>query len=224
MTKFSDIKGFAFDLDGVITDTAKFHTIAWRDLAKQLSIPWNTELEETLKGIDRLGSLEMILQAGGKQAEYSKFEKEAFAAWKNARYVELISTLKPTDILPGMRDFITSLNDNGYLASIASASKNAPFILERLGLIDQFVGIVNPATLKAGKPNPEIFVRAAEILNLPPKQVLGLEDAAAGIAAINGANEISLGIGSITELNDADLLMSTTEEVTLENIAAQMDA
>lgn len=223
MTKFADIKGFAFDLDGVITDTAKFHTIAWRRLAEQLEVTWTPELQESLKGIDRMGSLEMILQAGGKENAYTQVEKEGFAVWKNEHYVELISDLTPDDILPGIAAFIQELNDKGYRASVASASKNAPFILDRLGLTDSFVGIVDPATLHAGKPDPEIFVRAAEILNSSPDQVIGLEDAAAGIASINGAGEVSLGIGDATVLEAADLNFASTAEVTLANIAAKLD-
>ncbi len=178
MTKFSEIKGFAFDLDGVITDTAKFHTQAWHALADQVNVTWTPELQESLKGIDRMGSLEMILKAGNKQDDYTHDEKVALASWKNNHYVELISGLTPDDILPGMADFIKELNDKGYKASVASASKNAPFILDRLQLTDSFVGIVDPSTLTANKPDPEIYVRAAELLSLPPEQVIGLEDAA----------------------------------------------
>ena len=223
MTKFSEIKGFAFDLDGVITDTAKFHTQAWHALADQVNVTWTPELQESLKGIDRMGSLEMILKAGNKQDDYTHDEKVALASWKNNHYVELIADLTPDDILPGIAAFIQELNDKGYRASVASASKNAPFILDRLGLTDSFVGIVDPATLHAGKPDPEIFVRAAEILNLPPEQVIGLEDSAAGIASINGAGEVSLGIGDTTVLAAANLNFASTAEVTLANIAAKLD-
>ena len=170
-----------------------------------------------------MGSLEMILKAGNKQDDYTHDEKVALASWKNNHYVELISGLTPDDILPGMADFIKELNDKGYRASVASASKNAPFILDKLGLTDSFVGIVDPATLHAGKPDPEIFVRAAEILNLLPEQVIGLEDSAAGIASINWAGEVSLGIGDTTVLGAANLNFASTAEVTLANIAAKLD-
>ncbi|MBJ7623674.1 beta-phosphoglucomutase [Weissella confusa] len=223
MTKFSEIKGFAFDLDGVITDTAKFHTQAWHALADQVNVTWTPELQESLKGIDRMGSLEMILKAGNKQDDYTHDEKVALASWKNNHYVELISGLTPDDILPGMADFIKELNDKCYKASVASASKNAPFILDRLQLTDSFVGIVDPSTLTANKPDPEIYVRAAELLNLPPEQVIGLEDAASGIQAINGAGEVSLGIGNAEILHDADIRFDATADVTLANIAAKLD-
>ncbi|TGE74952.1 HAD-IA family hydrolase, partial [Weissella confusa] len=189
----------------------------------QVNVTWTPELQESLKGIDRMGSLEMILKAGNKQDDYTHDEKVALASWKNNHYVELISGLTPDDILPGMADFIKELNDKDYKASVASASKNAPFILDQLGLTDSFVGIVDPATLHAGKPDPEIFVRAAEILNLPPEQVMGLEDSAAGIASINGAGEVSLGIGDATVLAAANLNFASTAEVTLANIAAKFD-
>ena len=221
--KFSEIKGFAFDLDGVITDTAKFHTQAWHALADQVNVTWSPELQESLKGIDRMGSLEMILKAGNKQDDYTHDEKVALASWKNNHYVELISGLTPDDILPGMADFIKELNDKCYKASVASASKNAPFILDRLQLTDSFVGIVDPSTLTANKPDPEIYVRAAELLNLPPEQVIGLEDAASGIQAINGAGEVSLGIGNAEILHDADIRFESTADVTLANIAAKLD-
>lgn len=223
MTKFSEIKGFAFDLDGVITDTAKFHTQAWHALADQVNVTWTPELQESLKGIDRMGSLEMILKAGNKQDDYTHDEKVALASWKNNHYVELISGLTPDDILPGMADLIKELNDKGYKASVASASKNAPFILDRLQLTDSFVGIVDPSTLTANKPDPEIYVRAAELLSLPPEQVIGLEDAASGIQAINGAGEVSLGIGNAEILHDADIRFESTADVTLANIAAKLD-
>ncbi|MBJ7660523.1 beta-phosphoglucomutase [Weissella confusa] len=223
MMKFSEIKGFAFDLDGVITDTAKFHTQAWHALADQVNVTWTPELQESLKGIDRMGSLEMILKAGNKQDDYTHDEKVALASWKNNHYVELISGLTPDDILPGMADFIKELNDKCYKASVASASKNAPFILDRLQLTDSFVGIVDPSTLTANKPDPEIYVRAAELLNLPPEQVIGLEDAASGIQAINGAGEVSLGIGNAEILHDADIRFDATADVTLANIAAKLD-
>ena len=223
MTKFSEIKGFAFDLDGVITDTAKFHTQAWHALADQVNVTWTPELQESLKGIDRMGSLEMILKAGNKQDDYTHDEKVALASWKNNHYVELISGLTPDDILPGMADFIKELNDKGYKASVASASKNAPFILDRLQLTDSFVGIVDPSTLTANKPDPEIYVRAAELFSLPPEQVIGLEDAASGIQAINGAGEVSLGIGNAEILHDADIRFESTADVTLANIAAKLD-
>ena len=223
MTNFSEIKGFLFDLDGVIADTAKFHGQAWRQVANKVGTPWTDELAEGLKGISRMDSLQLILEASGQGDAYSDAEKAVLADEKNRNYQTLIATLTEADILPGMKAFITNAKAAGYQLAIASASKNAPLILEHLGLIDDFVGIVDPATLAKGKPDPEIFVRAAEILSLPPEQTIGLEDSTSGIEAINAAGAISLGIGDPNVLSAADLNFATTADVTLENIAALMD-
>jgi len=219
MTKFSEIKGFAFDLDGVIADTARFHGQAWHQTADEVGTQWTPELAEALKGISRMDSLQMILDHGDHADDFSQEQKEELAEKKNVNYQKLIATLTPDDILPGMLEFIQDANQKGYLMSVASASKNAPMILEHLGLMKYFVGIVDPATLHAGKPDPEIFVRAAEVLKLAPAQVIGLEDSAAGIDSINGAGEVSLGIGAADVLSKATLNFVDTKAVTLDNIA-----
>ena len=222
MAKFSDIKGFAFDLDGVIADTARFHGEAWHQTADEVGTTWTPELAESLKGISRMASLQMILDAGDHADDCSQADKEALAEKKNHNYQQLISTLTENDILPGMKDFIQSAKAAGYTMSVASASKNAPMILDHLGLTEYFVGIVDPATLTKGKPDPEIFVRAAEVLHLDPENVIGLEDSAAGISSINGAGETSLAIGDPDVLSEADLNFESTSEVTLANIEAKM--
>lgn len=218
--KFEELKGFAFDLDGVIADTAKFHSQAWHQTADKVGTTWTPELQEALKGVSRMDSLEMILKAGGHENDYTQAEKEALAAEKNENYGKLIATLTPDDILPGMKAFLDELVANGYKLSLASASKNAPKILKYLGLTDYFVGIVDPATLHAGKPDPEIFARAAEILDLPANQVAGLEDSSAGIESINGAGELSIGIGS--QLKAAKVIFNSTAEVSLADIKAAL--
>ena len=218
--KFADIKGFAFDLDGVIADTAKFHSQAWHQTATKVGTEWTPELQEALKGVSRMDSLEMILKAGGHENDYSLAEKEALAAEKNDNYGKLIATLTSADILPGMQAFLDELRAGGYQMALASASKNAPKILKYLGLTDYFVGIVDPATLHAGKPDPEIFARAAEVMNLPADQVAGLEDSAAGIQSINGAGELSIGIGD--QLSAAAVKFTDTAQVSLANLRAAL--
>lgn len=223
MQKFKDIKGFAFDLDGVIADTARFHGQAWHQTADEVGTTWTPQLAESLKGISRMKSLQMILDAGNHADDFSQADKEALAEKKNYFYQRLIATLTEKDILPGMKIFIQSAKVAGYKMSIASASKNAPMILDHLGLANDFVGIVDPATLTKGKPDPEIFVRAAEVLELSPNQVIGLEDSAAGIESINSAGQISLAIGDAVVLSAADLIFSSTADVTLQSIQYKMD-
>ncbi|MBZ5945729.1 beta-phosphoglucomutase [Leuconostoc gasicomitatum] len=222
MVEFSDIKGFTFDLDGVITDTAKFHEQAWHDLALQIGVNWSDELGNQLKGISRMDSLNIILSAAGQQDKYSDEEKEAFTIQKNTHYIELIQGITPKDILPGMTAFLSEIKSGGYVASIASASKNAPKILEKLGIIDDFVGIVDPATLSHGKPDPEIFTKAGDILKLKPSQIIGLEDASAGVEAITAAGQTALGIGLAAKSASPKLWVASTADISLANIAAGM--
>ena len=218
MSEFDVIKGFAFDMDGVLADTARFHTIAWRKIADEVGTTWTKELEEGLKGIDRMGSLALIISAGGHDDEYDQSAREALAEKKNTNYRELISTLTPADILPGMQQFLDELKAANYQLSVASASKNAPFIIERLGLADYFEAVVDPASVAVGKPDPAIFAAAAKVLNLEPGQVIGLEDSAAGIQSINGAGEISIGIGDVNVLTEANVNFGKTADVTLDAI------
>ena len=218
MSEFDVIKGFAFDMDGVLADTARFHTIAWRKIADEVGTTWAKELEEGLKGIDRMGSLALIISAGGHDDEYDQSAREALAEKKNTNYRELISTLTPADILPGMQQFLDELKAANYQLSVASASKNAPFIIERLGLADYFEAVVDPASVAVGKPDPAIFAAAAKVLNLEPGQVIGLEDSAAGIQSINGAGEISVGIGDVNVLTEANVNFGKTADVTLDAI------
>ncbi|MCY9807091.1 beta-phosphoglucomutase [Lentilactobacillus senioris] len=223
MAKFNDIKGFIFDLDGVITDTARFHTQAWHQLADKVGAPWSQDLEDGLKGVSRMDSLEMILNAGGLANNYSAEEKEDLATEKNTNYLALVDQMTPADILPGIKEFLDSLRANHYAIALASASKNGPRVLGKLDLTDYFPTIVDPATLSKGKPDPEIYVKGAEALNLNPAQCIGVEDAAAGVEAINGAGETSVGIGSAKLLHEADIVFPDTKELTLANIQKAMD-
>ncbi|MED4964357.1 beta-phosphoglucomutase [Heyndrickxia coagulans] len=218
MRSFHDIKGFAFDLDGVLTDTARFHAQTWKKTAEEVGTKWTDELAAGLKGISRMDSLEMILKAGNCEHSYTHEQKAQLADEKNEYYKKLIDTLTPEDILPGMAEFLMEVKHKGYKLAVASASKNAPIILERLGIADMFDAVVDPAALKSGKPDPEIFVRAAELMNLQPCEVIGLEDSIAGIKSINGAGEVSVGIGDKDELYEAAIHFASTAEVSLSAI------
>ncbi len=218
--KFEDLKGFAFDLDGVIADTARFHGQAWHQLADKVGTEWTPELADSLKGVSRMDSLELILKAGGHENDYTQEEKEALATEKNDNYIKLVETLTPADILPGMKNLLDELKDNGYHIVLASASKNAPKVLKYLQITDYFEGIVDPAKLSHGKPDPEIYSEAAKLMNLPANQVAGLEDAQAGVESINRAGEVSIGFGA--SLKDAAVKFDDTSEVSLVAIKEQM--
>lgn len=218
MVEFEQIKGFLFDLDGVIANTSTYHGIAWHQLADELGVKWTDDLGNQLKGVGRMDSLNLILKYGHKENAYTEEQKEYYANKKNENYIHLLDSLDKSQILPGMKEFIKNISDHGYLISLASSSKNSPYVLEKLDLAKYFDQRVDPATLTHGKPDPEIYTRAAEVLNLKPEECIGLEDAVAGIKSINGSGAISLGIGDPRILSEADINFEDTLQVTLENI------
>lgn len=208
-------KGFVFDLDGVITDTAKFHYLAWKDLADEIGIEIDLKFNEQLKGISRMDSLERILAYGNKADAYTTEEKEALAEKKNTHYVELLQDLTPDDLLPGVQEFLNEAKAQNVPCAIASASKNAPFILEKLGVQEAFDAIVDPATLTKGKPDPEIFIRAAEAIKVIPAEAVGFEDAQAGLDGIKAAGMYAVGVYSGEELHGADLIVNKLTDVSV---------
>lgn len=181
-----EIKGLVFDLDGVITDTAERHYLAWKRIAHRLGIAIDREWNERLKGISRTESLELIL-AENPTFLLDSEEKAQLLKEKNAHYLELIAEITAADILPGIPELLEEAKNAGYRMAIASASKNAPLILERLGLSAIFDAVVDPESLKQNKPHPEIFEKAAQALGLETQECIGFEDSLAGIEGIKRA-------------------------------------
>lgn len=214
--------GFIFDLDGVIVDTAHYHFIAWKHLANRIGIDIDEEFNETLKGISRGESLERILQHGGKLNDFNEKEKERLAQEKNEHYVNLLNQLTEEDILPGILAFLKRAKELGIPCAIASASKNAKFILGKLSISDYFHHIVNPDTLKKGKPDPEIFLKAAESIGVEPHNAIGFEDALSGITALNKANIFSVGIAEKQEsLTEAKIVVPSLNNISPEMLFKQ---
>lgn len=212
------IKGLIFDLDGVITDTAEYHYLAWKSLAEKIGIEIDREFNEQLKGISRMESLDLILKHGNKEQSYTEAEKEELATQKNEEYKESIKEITPDDLLPGIEKLLKEAKEKNLGLVLASASKNGPAIMENLQITDLFDGIVDPASLKAGKPDPEIFIRGAEMLGLETEECVGLEDAEAGIESINGANMFSVGVGSKEAMKQADYAVEDTSKLDLNTI------
>ena len=212
------IKGFVFDLDGVLTDTAEYHYEAWKNLANRIGISIDREFNETLKGISRMDSLERILIHGGKQADYTQNEKEKLATEKNEEYKRLIKKITSKDVLPGVKVFLEKLKKGKMLLALASASKNGPSILKQLEIDKFFDTIVDPAELTKGKPDPEIFQKGCRQLNLQPEECIGVEDAKAGIESINAAGLFSIGVGDPLILQNADFIVSSTKELNYKDI------
>lgn len=213
-------KGIIFDLDGVITDTAEYHYIAWKDLAKKLDIEIDREFNETLKGISRSESLEKILINGDKEKKYTEKEKEELADSKNDYYLTLLEKLTPNDVMENIVETLKYLKENNIKVALASASKNAPLILDKLELRDYFEVIVDPSSVKQGKPAPDIFLEGARLIGLNPNDCIGVEDSEAGVIAINDSNMLSIGIGSEENLNHADVVIPSTKILkgTIENL------
>jgi beta-phosphoglucomutase len=212
------LQAFIFDLDGVITDTAEYHYLAWKALGEELGIPFTREFNEELKGVSRMDSLEKILALGSRGNDFSLEEKEALATKKNEHYVRLIANISPDDILPGIKGLITEIKEKGYRLGLASVSKNAFTVMDSLELKGEFDIIVDAATITKGKPDPEIFLTAAKLLNVDPLACIGIEDAAAGVDSIKDAGMFAVGVGSETSLAKADIIYSSTEKLSLSNI------
>lgn len=215
----SDIKGFIFDLDGVIVDTAKYHYQAWRRLAQSLGFDLSLEDNERLKGISRMASLDIVLSIGGIRGDEG--QKSAWAAQKNAWYVELISAMGPEEILPGADSFILRARERGLRTAIGSASKNTPGILASLGISELFDVIIDGNRTARAKPDPEVFLLAAQDLGLPPATCVVFEDAAAGAEAAKRAGMACVGIGSPSNLPLADLTIRSFRGIGPETIISQ---
>ncbi|MBC2206354.1 beta-phosphoglucomutase [Listeria booriae] len=212
------LEGIIFDLDGVITDTAEFHYLAWKKLADKFGIEIDRDFNETLKGVSRTDSLERILAYGGRSADFDAKEKAEMAEWKNDVYKEMIKAIQPSDILPGIESFLKELKEAGIRTAIASASKNAEMILRLLGIRDQFDYVVDAAKITKSKPDPEVFLKALELLGLSADVCIGVEDAVSGVDAIKDAKMRAVGIGSVDILERADLVLASTADLQLEQL------
>ncbi len=220
------MKAVIFDLDGVITDTAEWHYLAWKDLANSIGIDFNREFNEELKGISRMESLEKILEHGGVADQYSETEKLALANTKNEKYVQLLTQMKPEDIFPGVKEFLEELKKNDILIGLASASKNAPAILESLKITSYFQTVVDPEEVANGKPAPDIFLKAAEKLAVRPSECIGIEDSTAGISAIKDAGMFAVGVGTVEKMKQAgaDLVLENTNRLVLSLLLEEFSA
>ena len=208
--------GFIFDLDGVITDTAKFHYQAWKALADSLGISIDETFNEPLKGISRMDSLDRILAHGHRENAFTPAEKEALAQQKNDHYVQLLEHLTTEDVLPGVVPLLQQAQARHIPCAVASASKNAPLILEKLGVRAYFATIVDPDSLSKGKPDPEIFLAAADSIGVLPQNAIGFEDAQSGIDGLKAAGIYAVGLSASQPLIGADMQVSEMTELSVD--------
>ncbi len=178
-------KGIIFDLDGVICSTDEYHYLAWKALADRLHIPFDRKINNFLRGVSRMASLEIIL--GNESSRYSEMDKIAFTEEKNNKYKGLLEKMSPSDLSKEVKNTLITLRDRGIKLAIGSSSKNSPIILERIGLGDFFDAVADGNCIIHSKPNPEVFLKATECLNLSADECLVVEDANAGVqAAVSG--------------------------------------
>lgn len=196
------IKACIFDLDGVVVDTAKYHFIAWRELAKGMNFEFTEKDNERLKGVSRMTSLDILLEIGN--ITLSQEEKLALAEQKNVEYLEYIYKMGPEEILPGVKDFILALRAKGIKIALGSASKNAKLILDRLEITSLFDALVDGNMVSNAKPDPQVFTLGAELLNVKNEECIVFEDAVAGLEAARNANMKCVGVGDADTLSKAD--------------------
>jgi len=204
-------RGYIFDLDGVIVDTAKYHFLAWKKLANSIGIDFSQEQNEQLKGVSRVKSLEKILAWGNKTISAAHFTR--LMTSKNDDYLLHVHEMSESEILPDVIKILNFLVDESQPVALGSASKNARLILNKVNLIDKFEAIVDGTNVSKAKPDPEVFLIAAKQLEMPPEDCIVFEDSVAGVQAANSAYMISIGIGDAKILHEADYIFRDFTEI-----------
>ena len=210
------IKACIFDLDGVIVDTAVYHYKAWKRLANSLGFDFTEHQNEQLKGVSRVRSLQLILGWGG--VTKTEAEQEQLATQKNTWYMEMVNQMKPEEILPGAKEFLTTCRAVGLKTALGSASKNSMTILEKIGITDMFDAVIDGNKVSKAKPDPEVFLAGAQALGVEPEECVVFEDAIAGVEAAIAGDMKVVGIGSRDVLKGANLVIKSLDEMTLDKL------
>lgn len=210
------ISAVIFDLDGVIVSTDEFHYLAWKQISDQEKIYFDREINERLRGVSRMESLEIILSYSEKS--YSETDKQLLAQRKNAIYCELLNKLSSNDILPGVINLLLSLKARDIKIAIGSSSKNTPFILKQIGLASSFDAIADGNSITNSKPDPEVFLLAAKKLGVAPEGCAVIEDAQAGIDAAIAAGMKAVGVGTAASCVNAHLKLKDLSNLNLDQL------
>jgi beta-phosphoglucomutase len=211
------VKALLFDLDGVIVSTEKNHFEAWRETASKLGISFSEHDNEALKGVNRVDSLKQILSHGNKTVSDEEFE--SLLVFKNDMYLDSITTLSKADLLPGVYELLLQARSMGIKIGLGSSSKNAPMILNRLGITELFDVIIDGNGVTHPKPNPEVFLNGAKALELSPAECLVFEDASSGVAAAKAGGFMAIGVGNPMLKGVADVYFNELTEFRLEEYA-----
>jgi beta-phosphoglucomutase len=209
------VQAIIFDLDGVLTDTAEFHYLGWKRLADEEGLTFDRQRNDALRGVSRRESLLLVL--GGREVDPERFEE--MMARKNRYYLELLEGLSSRDALPGAVELVRAAKERGLMVAIGSSSRNASFVLERLGIAGLFDAVADGHSVERAKPAPDLFLRAAELLGVPPASCIVLEDAASGVDAALAAGMVAVGIGPEERVGHGHHRFDATATVDLDLIA-----
>lgn len=205
------IKAVIFDLDGVIVSTDKYHYLAWKKMADEEGIYFDEKINDRLRGVSRMASLEIILEKAKRK--YSDGEKLVLAEKKNEIYKVLLSALTPLDRLDGVTETLAKLRADGFKLAIGSSSKNTPFILEKIGLTGYFDAVSDGNNITKSKPDPEVFLKAAQFLGLPPEECCIVEDAVAGVEAGRAGGFKTIAVGDAVSCGKADYSLKKFSDI-----------
>ena len=200
------LRGIIFDLDGVIVSTDEQHYLGWQALADKLGIPFSREVNSRFRGVSRMACMNILEELGGKH--YTDSEKIAYADWKNEYYRELLAQMSPADLSQEVRSTLDALRARGLKLAVGSSSKNAKFILKRIGLSDYFDAVSDGTNISRSKPDPEVFLKAAEYLGLTPSDCLVVEDAVSGVEAAHAGGMKAATVGDAAGRGCGDFILS----------------
>ena len=200
------LRGIIFDLDGVIVSTDEQHYLGWQALADRLGIPFTREVNSRFRGVSRMACMNILEELGGKH--YTDSEKIAYADWKNEYYRELLDQMSPADLSQEVRSTLDALRARGLKLAVGSSSKNAKFILQRIGLSDYFDAVSDGTNISRSKPDPEVFLKAAEYLRLTPSDCLVVEDAVSGVEAAHAGGMKAATVGDAAGRGCGDFILS----------------
>lgn len=205
------MKGIIFDLDGVIVSTDEQHYLGWQALADRLGIPFSREVNNRFRGVSRMACMDIIEELSGRT--FTQEEKVEHATWKNDYYRNLLGEMTPADLSGEVKSTLDALRAKGLKLAIGSSSKNAKFILERIGLADYFDAISDGTNITNSKPDPEVFLKAAEFLGLNPEECLVVEDATAGVDAAHAGGMKAAAVGDAAEKSYGDYILSSFSDL-----------
>lgn len=214
----AEIKACIFDMDGVLVSTEIYHFKAWQRLTETLGFTIDEKFNENLKGVSRSVCIDLILKHGGLQK--TQEEKDALAAQKNQWFLEYVQTeITPKNVYPGVINFLESIRKAGYKTAIGSASKNAPLLVEKLGIQSYFDAIVDGNMITKAKPNPEVFLKGAELIGVKPENCVVFEDAISGVEAAKNGGMYCIGVGSPQTLTKANFCINSFTEMSIDRFS-----